>query len=358
MTKKDYIIIAKGIGECLSDFSLSKGDIVYNIDNFCIALKKDNPRFDATLFTKLVCDTYTKYIPYRKGKMKPLLSGKFDITTAIFPVVASPKIDGIRCLIDKGVVVSRTLKPLPNKYIQSILGKKELNGLDGEIVVGSPTEKHCFNNTSIAIMSKDWTGNFRYLVFDNFTHPKDGFVNRYNSLSSIMLKYMNETDSAFIQILPHHYFYNKIELELYHSNNLKEGYEGTMVRQPYGVYKYGRSTNKEGILLKWKPYQDSEAKVVGFEELLSNENDPTTNALGHTVRSSHKENKLPKNTLGALIVKDSYSGIEFKIGTGFSEKDRSLIWGDKYNFTGKTLKYKFNDTVKDKPRHPVFLYWV
>ena len=288
--------------------------------------------------------------------MRPLLSGKFDIITAIFPVVASPKIDGIRCLIDKEVAVSRTLKPLPNKYIQSILGSKELNGRDGEIVVGSPTEKHCFNNTSIAVMSKDWYGEFTYLIFDNFTHPKDGFIRRYESLSNEMSSLMKK--STHIQILPHYYFYNKNELELYHLNNLKEGYEGTMVRQPYGVYKYGRSTNKEGILLKWKPYHNSEAKVIGFEELMINENELEIDNLGLTKRASLKKYKVPSNKLGSLIVKDIFSGVEFKIGTGLTDADRVMLWQNWDKFLNTNLKYKFNDTVKDKPRHPVFLYWI
>ena len=66
MTKKDYIIIAKGIGECLSSFPLTQHEIIINTNNFCKVLRGDNPKFNAAIFTSLVCDTYIKYSPYRK----------------------------------------------------------------------------------------------------------------------------------------------------------------------------------------------------------------------------------------------------------------------------------------------------
>lgn len=290
--------------------------------------------------------------------MKPLLSGKFDITTCNFPVIVSPKIDGVRCLILSGRVMSRNLKPLPNKYLQSLLGCYDLNNLDGEIVVGSPMDKYCFNKTTKFVMSKNAISEFTYLVFDDFTHTSKGFTSRLRSAVDRIAIYKQDKSGFYIEVIPHLYIDSKVQLESYHSKNIQNGYEGTMIRSPFGTYKYGRSTTKEGILLKWKPYQDSEARVVGFEELLTNENEPTTNALGYAIRSSHKENKVFANTLGALIVEDLYSGIRFKIGTGLSDVDRNLIWNDRYKFIDKTLKYKYNETVKDKPRHPVFLYWI
>ena len=58
-----------------------------------------------------------------------------DIDQLRYPLLATQKIDGIRCLIIDGVAMSRSLKPIPNRYIQSIIGKREYNGLDGELVV-------------------------------------------------------------------------------------------------------------------------------------------------------------------------------------------------------------------------------
>ena len=54
-------------------------------------------------------------------------------------------------------------------------------------------------------------------------------------------------------------------------------------------------------------------------------------------------------TMGALIVRDIKSGVEFNIGTGFTAAQRAASW-----VIGSMHKYKFFP-IKDKPRHPVYL---
>ena len=50
----------------------------------------------------------------------------------------SPKLDGIRAIIRDGVVMSRSLKPIPNKHVQRILGNSPgIEGYDGELIVGT-----------------------------------------------------------------------------------------------------------------------------------------------------------------------------------------------------------------------------
>jgi len=57
-----------------------------------------------------------------------------------FPLLASPKLDGIRAIVRNGQVLGRSLKPLPNKLIQRMLGREDLEGLDGELIVGNPQD--------------------------------------------------------------------------------------------------------------------------------------------------------------------------------------------------------------------------
>ena len=130
-----------------------------------------------------------------------------------------------------------------------------------------------------------------------------------------------------------------------------------MVRSPSSPYKQGRATFKEGYLTKIKPFSDSEATVVGFEERMHNANTATTNALGRTERSSHKENLVPMGTLGALICSNQakWPGVTFNIGTGFDDATRAYIWANRDRAIGTTAKFKYQaiGTV-DKPRIPVF----
>ena len=137
---------------------------------------------------------------------------------------------------------------------------------------------------------------------------------------------------------------------------LEAGFEGVMVRKGDGPYKFGRSTSKEGYLLKWKRFTDSEAEVQGFVEQTHNANEKEKDALGNSKRSQHKENLIPVGTLGALLVCDVKTKIEFSIGTGFNGADRAYIWSLREKFIGHIVKYKYQEIgVKGKPRFPVFL---
>ena len=63
---------------------------------------------------------------------KPMLAATLKSPEALkFPVVASPKLDGVRAIIIDGVVMSRNLKPIPNVFVQKIFGHREFNGFDG-----------------------------------------------------------------------------------------------------------------------------------------------------------------------------------------------------------------------------------
>ena len=285
--------------------------------------------------------------------MKPLLSAKMDPTTVLqFPYYASPKIDGCRTLILNGVAVSRTLKPIPNKHIQSILGLKELNGLDGEIICGLPTDKDCFRNTTSVFMSHDKVAPFTFYVFDDFTNPDLQFHQRLDQAS----EKANGHDA--LHVIPHYIVPDQERLDAYESKMLEMGYEGVMLRAPNGRYKYGRSTAKEQILMKVKRYTDAEAIVVGFVELMHNDNEATVDNLGHTKRSTHQDGKRPADTLGALVVRDVLTNIEFEIGTGFTAEQRQHIWRSQGLHFGQVLTYKhFEHGAKDRPRHPVFLRW-
>lgn len=77
--------------------------------------------------------------------MKPLLAcnAPANLNSLPYPLFASVKLDGIRCVIKDGVALSRTLKPIRNQYIQSLLGRPEFNGLDGELIVGDPAASDC-----------------------------------------------------------------------------------------------------------------------------------------------------------------------------------------------------------------------
>ena len=47
-----------------------------------------------------------------------------------YPLYGSYKLDGIRASVQDGVLLSSTLKPIPNRELQTLWGRPEFNGLD------------------------------------------------------------------------------------------------------------------------------------------------------------------------------------------------------------------------------------
>jgi DNA ligase-1 len=76
------------------------------------------------------------------ANLKPMLASPIDLTKIRYPVMVQPKFDGIRALAVNGQALSRTLKPIPNKFVQSLFANyaQIMHGMDGELVVGSLTQ--------------------------------------------------------------------------------------------------------------------------------------------------------------------------------------------------------------------------
>jgi len=271
-----------------------------------------------------------------------------DLIDKFGHMIASPKLDGIRCLIQNGIALSRSLKLIQNQHIKILLAKEEFNGLDGELIVGSPTAHDVYNQTVSAVMRSSGIPNFTFYVFDHCLNA-NAYIDRFNLLKEFPLP-------ENIQILQSQIITNMNEMQAYEESCLLQGYEGIILRDPGAEYKYGRSTAKQGHLIKVKRFTDSEATIVGFEERMHNANEAKTNELGRTQRSSHQENKVPTGTLGALICRDTETGFVFNVGTGFSDLLRQDIWDGRKQEMGRLIKYKyFHIGVKELPRHPVFI---
>jgi DNA ligase-1 len=149
---------------------------------------------------------------------------------------------------------------------------------------------------------------------------------------------------------------NITDLKEYEEECVRDGFEGVMLRTADSPYKLGRSTEKEQWLLKWKRFEDSEAEILGFEEQQHNNNEATKDNVGHTKRSSKKEGMVGAGKLGALLVRDLKSGVEFGLGSGFDDAQRVEIWANQKKYKTEIVKYKFQPCgVKEKPRFPTFL---
>ena len=280
--------------------------------------------------------------------IKPMLGTSVEIDKLIYPIYMSPKLDGIRVIIKDNQVLSRNGKLIPNLFIQSLF--KGYHGVDGELIVGNPVHPNVFQITTSGVMTIEGTPNVRLYTFDCW-NAEGGIDDRYTEL----LKITKGSSIADIEIVQQTIINSKEELLAFEEDCLQKGYEGAIIRYPNAKYKNGRSTVKEGALLKLKRFKDSEAIILGMEPLLRNHNEATKNVLGLTERSSHKDNMVADDLLGSLYVQDYITGVEFSIGSGFTEEQRRDIWNRQEELKGSIVKYKYFEVgVKDKPRFPVF----
>lgn len=269
------------------------------------------------------------------------------------PLIVSPKEDGIRLQVCGSIGYSgRQGKQLPNEYIQSFI-QMQLSGafLDGEIVcldqnnerlpfadIIFPTGERISGIESL-LMTRSGAPNFRYLVFDDLTHP-------FMSYSMRLMMAKNQIDflhtrglQKYIQMMPFWTAYCVKDLVLFEQRCVDSGYEGICVRHTTGPYKEGRSTLNERFLLKHKRFTDDEAYIIGMEPLYS------------------EVEQCTKDTMGSLVCRSAKFDEEFNIGTGFTPQMRKWFW-DHYesvcNPPSKcTYKYQPHGT-RDRPRSPVF----
>jgi DNA ligase-1 len=267
-----------------------------------------------------------------------------------YPLVGSFKLDGFRCCIKDNALTS-SMKPIQNRFIQRELSKSEYKGLDGELLVGAPYGEDVFNRSSGPLRRYEGEPDFRFYVFDNFISTNSSYYERWIKTC------VNYTNKGRIVVMEQVLLRTLHDVLEYEKLALSIGYEGIMIRSPFAPYKEGRSTFKEGYIYKRKPFVDTEATIVGFVEQQHNLNKQEEDYMGLMKRSSHKENKVGKDTLGAFILLSPLWNTSFSCGTGKGLTDalRQFIWDNKDGFMGKTVTIKYQKYGSiDAPRLPIF----
>lgn len=272
--------------------------------------------------------------------MKPMFAVKADLDKLRYPLMVSSKLDGIRAVVKDGEVLSKSMKPIRNEHVQRTF--KDLHGVDGELIVGDILAEDAFQVTTSGVMTKIGEPDVKFYVFDRWDF-EGSFEERIKHLPEGLNIILVE------QVIVNNYE----ELMEEYQRLVKMGYEGAMLRDPTKPYKFGTATVNSQELLKMKPFEDAEFEVVGFTELMTNNNKAKKNALGNTERSSCKDGLVPANTLGALVVR--YEDTTFEVGTGFTQSQRKEIWKNRLTLVGSLAKVRYQKTgMKDLPRFPSF----
>lgn len=307
--------------------------------------------------------------------IKPMLASDWDESKLRFPVIAQPKIDGVRALNLEGILTARSLKQHQNRFVTALFSKPYLRGLDGEMAANMDTSPTLCRDTSSALSTIEGSPWVVWHLFDYITeHTIElPYKERYDALKSYISLLNEDKESKyiarFLTVVPNSPCANMEQLLSVERHWLNAGYEGVIIRDPEGKYKQGLSTVREGGLLRIKRFVDFEIKVTEIIEGVTNHNKAQINELGLQFRSSHQENMTGNAMVGALVgtvvseIKDLKGQVVFqkgdsvKIGAGsMTHEDRKKYFLHPDLILGKLVKAKmFPYGIKDKPRFPTFV---
>lgn len=230
----------------------------------------------------------------------------------------SEKLDGVRAYWDGKQFLSRlgNIYHAPDWFTAGLPSFP----LDGELWMGRKMFQQCVSVVRRQDKSEHWR-KIKFLVFD----VPDMHLTTAQPFETRLQK-VYESVSGLPYAEPHPHILCKgtdhLKDELGRVEAL--GGEGLMLRQPGSLYVAGRSTT----LLKVKSFQDTEAKVIGYEP---------------------GKGKF-KGMVGALQCA-LQSGIKFSVGTGLSDKERMAP-----PILGSIITVRYQELSTDNvPRFPSYV---
>jgi len=261
----------------------------------------------------------------------PMLAKSVNLSKLEYPVITSPKLDGMRCMGQANVDnVSSTLVSRKGKRIETVnhitvplvMSGKEVvfdAWLDGELY--SHGDDFQTNMRLIKKYRKGETERIKYYVYDIYIPNTDFTYRERHKILTNACKYTDDT----ITVVPYLQAYNETELKAIHADYLKQGYEGTMVRIDNYNYELDKRSDS---LLKYKDFIDSTYQIV---DIIPNEKTPTQ---------------------GTVVCK--LNNDTFKCGMKMSHKDREELLTNKDKYIGSTAEVRYFETSQDGvPRFPV-----
>jgi DNA ligase-1 len=159
----------------------------------------------------------------------------------------------------------------------------------------------------------------RFMVFDAHT-PTQTFTERIVRFQSLV----KQISKPWVQAVPQSQVPSHATLKAMLNKTVQAGGEGLVLHRGSSLYQSGRNSD----VLKVKPHEDSEAKVIGHEP----------------GQGKHAQR------LGALTL-ETPQGLRFKLGTGFTDAQR-----ENPPAVGQWVTYSYRGlTDKGVPRFASFV---
>jgi DNA ligase-1 len=295
-------------------------------------------------------------------QMKPMLASNAegDFTSVNYPMYSSPKVDGIRCLIVEGNLLSRSMKPQPTKalltHFADLIEYSRENSIviDGELY--DHTKPFCWHQSTFRSFDGKPSRGTRLWVIDSM--PLDVWEGRESYGTFTERLFVTRSLSRFPNVKPIEQIpvINATEAQEHYDACVAAGYEGTMLRDPARGYKHGRATAGENWLLKFKLWQDEDAVITDVVEGVKVRDgaEKRVSPTGDSERSHKMSDYEPSGMAGAIKLRTE-AGVEFSIGTftGWTHELRIDMLANKDRYIGRWVRFRSQACgVKDAPRIP------
>jgi len=220
-------------------------------------------------------------------KAPVMLAHRWDQKININGWWMSEKLDGVRGYWTGKEMISRSGNPfhIPTRFTKNFPSTP----LDGELWIGRRKFSELVGIIRRKVPDAGWE-KVRYLIFDA-PQAEGGFEKRLD----FARRWFRQHPNPNTEVLKQQICENEMHLRRKLANIESYGGEGVMLRKPNSPYTVGRSYD----LLKVKTFKDAEATVIT-----------------HLPGSGKNAGRL-----GALQV-ELPSGIQFAIGTGFTDQER------------------------------------
>ena len=209
------------------------------------------------LLLPMLAHTYSKIVKGKETGRKKNIS---------FPCYVQPKLDGLRCLTDydddKASYRSRENNPFTTLDHLTEDVKEFLRVTEGQIILDG--EIYCHNEISFQNILKAVkktnvnTPKLKYYIYDIAIEYKT-----FKERKEIIEKAFKEGKFTSLVMVPSYIVKDEAEIIKYHEQFVAAGYEGVIIRNTNGLYKF----NHRSIdLQKWKFFDDAEFEIVGGKE--------------------------------------------------------------------------------------------
>jgi DNA ligase-1 len=307
-------------------------------------------------------------------KPQLLPNEKADLSILKYPLLASTKLDGIRCIfMNDGRILTRALKEIPNKQLiekfnlLSIFCKNNNIILDGEIYAQGMS----FQQITHYVMTDDFNSirsvkrnkgireeipeELKFYCFDCIRNEdyNEPFSERIENLEFI---YGRQDFGDIMELVEQVKVNSEEEVTKAFENNLKLGYEGLVLRAIDSPYKCGRVTIKEGNAYKVKPFLTFDAKILDVVQSTEARegSKKTINELGRSRTSQKKDDRVLIDKAAGFKV--MYEGKELTVVLAMTDEEKEEVWKNRKKYIGKTVEYKGMIVgSKDVPRHPCMI---